>query len=631
MPLQAHHGHHIFYLFVSLLRYTASHLLIHFEHINRIFEFLLKEKAAEVGSLFGFLIEFFQLLKEEKVLSFVTIWRRFEVLLVFRRFEVFKVMRAISSYQLALLYMLGLYISTGVSLWRLVQHDYGDTNGGENLKPGLKILYSLAVAQGVVVFYKTMFEFGARNVVVEPVADFYSLDTDLVSDYLEETLTGCMKDPSFATGRNLITYAVDLMESKLRNKHLSGVRILGTIMLQANFRRSGQADLMKQLLTGRACFSHMVQRLVERFGPRSPYNIEIRVHAATIMASVAGNIRLEQFPARMILEYIFFLLHPYAYEEYRWRPEGYEPDSHCLPKEYEQGWLLEGDELMHLYWHETTPTHRGGLTASAESDKGLMVQGLRILQKLIMHEDNCRVIINTEGMLSRVMAPLISDQLHRHHDDEWCSVAEESLELISRLLASPGEIGADMRRNISTNKEIVISTLKSIIACPKCEVLLKRQAVEMLLDLSENTPSIVITGSSSRRIFKWILLHIFIVEDKCFGKMCGSIHWAKKSTKIRRLAGERLQAATLNSQAEGRSTMSMLQQSVSSVIMGDLSRAIADDGDDTYRLHAVQILEHLCILYTKDDVFLEEMKKAILEVMRKVSYLSVSTSGIEMR
>ena len=51
---------------------------------------------------------------------------------------------------LAVLYMLGLYLFAGISLWRLIQHDYGNPDGGANLKPALNVLYSLAMVQGVV-------------------------------------------------------------------------------------------------------------------------------------------------------------------------------------------------------------------------------------------------------------------------------------------------------------------------------------------------------------------------------------------------------------------------------------------------------------------------------------------------
>jgi len=241
------------------------------------------------------------------------------------------------------------------------------------------------------------------------------------------------------------TYGVDLlMESKSRYGYISGIMILGDHM---RFPR-GQSGLLKQLLTGSASFSHVVQRLVETFGPTSPYSTEIRVQAASIAANVAGSINLEQFPARgMIIQCISSLLD--ASEEYSWRPERYErrvrrlgPMGYGqLPKEYEL-WYSSLDEIP-----IPSPTAADSKTQESgsgkqrlQSYKELVVHGLRILEGLAVNEDNCRVISNTQGLVSKAMAPLVSDQqLHSgDHHDEWCSMAEESLELIKRLMTTPG-------------------------------------------------------------------------------------------------------------------------------------------------------------------------------------------------
>ena len=93
-------------------------------------------------------------------------------------------------------------------MWRMIQDDYSDTDGGTNL-PALYVLYSLAVVQGVVYGYRTIYDVAARTGLVEDVADHYSVETDLVLEYLDETVAGCMKDPSFGRRRNLVTYGVD--------------------------------------------------------------------------------------------------------------------------------------------------------------------------------------------------------------------------------------------------------------------------------------------------------------------------------------------------------------------------------------------------------------------------------------
>ncbi|GJM95454.1 hypothetical protein PR202_ga12192 [Eleusine coracana subsp. coracana] len=124
-------------------------------------------------------------------------------------------------FPLAVLYYLGLYICTAIALWRLVKRDYygGAAEGGDaaNLKPALDVLYSLAVGQGALFFYRTAYAF-AGNGAVEKVIDKYKMTSsqskEAVRGYLSEMRSGCDKDPSFCIGKDLITYAVSLMESQ---------------------------------------------------------------------------------------------------------------------------------------------------------------------------------------------------------------------------------------------------------------------------------------------------------------------------------------------------------------------------------------------------------------------------------
>lgn len=114
-------------------------------------------------------------------------------------------------------------------------------------------------------------------------------------------------------------------------------------------------------------------------------------------------------------------------EEYSWRPERYErrvrrlgPMGYGrLPKEYERGWLLDNQELWYSSLDEIpspaaadskTQESGSGGKQRLQSYKELVVHGLRILEGLAVNEDKCRVISNTQGLVSKAMAPLVSDQ-----------------------------------------------------------------------------------------------------------------------------------------------------------------------------------------------------------------------------
>ncbi|KAF8667671.1 hypothetical protein HU200_052878 [Digitaria exilis] len=492
---------------------------------------------------------------------------------------------------LAVLYVFGLYISAGVSLWRLLvlEHDLGNANGGANLKPALKVLYCLAAAQGFLFVYKTIYSFTATIGLSKFVADLCSVDKYLVSDYLEYTVAWCEKDPSFATGRNLVTYAMGLVtEAKLDDRgFIAGVRILGRVVYGCETRLVA----VRHLLTRSASFSHVVRALLEALGPRSSYSVELRVHAAKIVAHVACSIHLEDrtFPGEMVIQGISSLLD--TFEEHTWRPDGYDVlrNSSRMPKEYARGWFLDEYERRPLVDH-----------------KRLVVQGLRILRNLAADEGNCRVIVSSkEGLLSKALAPLISCSLLHGDDDHdgWSFIASVSTELLWRLTSAPGAVGSMASSEVSRHDQEILAALRSIIECRKCSVLLKRQAVQTLLLLSADTSSITSGGGRSGTIFTWTLLSIFLLPDYCFDVMSVCVHKAKKSSCIGKLAGEKLKA---------------MVPSVGDVF-GSLAGALIDGSQDiTYRLDAASILESLCRCYTKDDEYLKEMQNAISKVMPEV-------------
>lgn len=519
---------------------------------------------------------------------------------------------------LAILYVFGLFISAGISLWRLIDHDFGSIKEDSNLKPALEVLYSLAVAQGILFGYRFIYYHGAKRRIAKEVGRWYQLDQEIVLDYLSEMVRGCEKDPSFARGRNLVTYAADLtMKPNSRKSFLSGVLILGAL-LRPKHRWSGQAGVIKQVLTGSASFSHVVRQLLETFGPTSPYSSEIKEEAARIVELVARSIRLEQFPG-VAIHCVSSLLD--TFDEYIWRPGEYERKVD-IPKEFDRDWLFEEYDEDYLAI-DGVPRPKAAEGESPESDrhrllhgyKALVVVGLRILQKLAVHADNCMVISSTEGLVLKTMAHLTSGHLHGDHHDEWCGIAVESLKLMTGLMAAPGETGTKLRHQISGSMEAVISTSESVMDCPDCNLLLKRQTVQVLLDMSVDTSSIIAASESRKVIFTWILLHIFLLPDR---ERCGSTHLAKKGSYIRKLAGGKLQSV-LSLQSEGSETR-MLQSL--GAVAGDLvSRTIVDAIDNSHRLDAVHILIDLCRRYTERGVFLEGLKNGITNVLPKVIYL----------
>nr|CAB3466121.1 unnamed protein product [Digitaria exilis] len=262
----------------------------------------------------------------------------------------------------------GLYINAAISVWRLIKHDFHAADGDPskaNMNPALDVLYSLALVQGLLFGYKELLVFTEKklvNVVVKEYS-FEQQASKSVSDYLSETKVGCAKDPSFSRGRNLITYAVDLMDSKSPDNYTSGVRILDTIIRRPDDHVlvDGNRELIRRLL-GSASSSHILQKMLQTLDSRSPRDRAIRLPTARILALLAGNIRLQQFR------------------------RGVQSLSSLLET------CLEEDE-------------DGSCSTNTSDQKELLSHGLCIFGDLAIDEGNCRAMSNNRRLISKITAP----------------------------------------------------------------------------------------------------------------------------------------------------------------------------------------------------------------------------------
>jgi len=333
---------------------------------------------------------------------------------------------------LAAAYVFGLYISTGVSLWRLIERDYVDSSDKDdptkNLRPALNVLYSLALLQGGLFCYRAIFS-TKRNALIDYVVGCYKLDDDgrrLVMGYFDATRIGCAKDPAFARGRKLLMYAVDLMESsRSPESYLSAARFLYALL-------QGGA-LMHSLKEQKNWFDspekmQLLRMLLQTLESAYPYGEEARECTARTVYDLAYEFQLKQFPA--------------------WWPSIKS--------------LLEDEEAHH----------------------SLALWGIRILTNPagghIYGHNNRRAMSDTPDLLSKVMATLNPAWHHSSSDhDVWSNVAEKSLSLLRHLMDSTGEAGVKLRRQGNEAISANAGAIESIDLNP-VRVLPKRQGVAPL-------------------------------------------------------------------------------------------------------------------------------------------------------
>ncbi|CAL4897619.1 unnamed protein product [Urochloa decumbens] len=615
-----------------------------------VLEFLLKEKLSDiVHSWWGLLVTLFTTVKDDKV----------------ERFQgKNKVIAYIMSCPLGVLYMLSLHTSAGVSLWRLIDTDFGNA-GGANQKPALLALYSLAVAQGVLFGYKNIYGLVSGIWLVKFVAEHDTVDQDLVTEYLKEIVAGCEKDPSFATGRNLVTYGVDLMmEAKSNEGFFAGIRVLGGTI--KDYCPRGRKVLAMHLLMTRLDSStgHIIRRLLETVGPRSPCSREVRENAARIVALVARRgIHLDQSPA--VIECISSLLddsgnqQQYSQTDRIRREYGDKKldKYYCTKvellevchklKNYERVELLdeyELDYLMHEHGHKRKYMERRRQNTVHGFD-GLLTEAVNIIHQLALDEDNRRILSNT--MLHKiVMAPL---KLHRDNHDvcsvssqlqmlekcwvltEWLVAAveennsqEQILEEGQPAVPSGGEEksnGGKVQQDVEEEGQHFVqsivdsalgnavinnikSAIKSIFDCFDCRAMQKKQGIQILQHLGLDMSFITDTESRTRRL-TWILPLIFLSIDDSNCWMVSRFADRNKNmpdfSSIRRLASEKLSDMLREKHHEPLSEESARELQLVHFALGDLTTAFADDAEDiSIRTHATIIMEGLCICYDPD-------------------------------
>ncbi|KAL6604612.1 hypothetical protein ACP70R_043039 [Stipagrostis hirtigluma subsp. patula] len=373
------------------------------------------------------------------------------------------------------LYVSGPHVPIWLAVWRLRHRDYGNENGdpsSANLVVALDILYILVVFQGVIVYYMTVNAWGGKRLVnaVLKACGFKKWAKSCVWDYLAETRAGCTRDPTFTVGRNLVTYAVDLIKSESADRELSGVRLLDTLI--GKLHKSswdsksfyhwqnlvGRRLLLKQLVIESASSDDIILKLLQMLDSRGPYDKEMRKRAARIVAHLAGDIHLNKYP--LGIHWVASLLD--TFEQY------------SVLEPYQHDWLLHTFEQD---WCQEAPLadkEEDDNTDPKDGYKDLVLQGLRILAKLATNEDNCTIIHNTKGLLSKIMAPVTMDLVHSH-GDELSSIVEGSLRVMSKLVSAPGEIGKKLRQEIYSNKE-AITVMVRILECQQCAGTLHAEA-----------------------------------------------------------------------------------------------------------------------------------------------------------
>ncbi|KAG8048923.1 hypothetical protein GUJ93_ZPchr0009g1813 [Zizania palustris] len=145
-----------------------------------------------------------------------------------------------------------------------------------------------------------------------------------------------------------------------------------------------------------------------------------------------------------------------------------------------------------------------------------MLQGLNILHKLAADEHNRRIISSAQELLSKAMAPVRADLLDCIVDHQHQTLSEiviAWLKLMSRFVTAPDETGAKLRSQVVNNRNAIIA-MKKILGCGECnEMNLDIEAIEILIMLPM-APADWSLSMSTQTIEKSINLLVTIFTDE---------------------------------------------------------------------------------------------------------------------
>ncbi|OAY75294.1 hypothetical protein ACMD2_26829 [Ananas comosus] len=246
-----------------------------------------------------------------------------------------------------------------LSAMRLVEQHYGDVDQDatkRNRAPALDIFYGLALAQALLfliekAYWHWKISYGQLLEQTRRACGFGASGIISLRRFFHNAYWKCISGSVFdALDMDLTSFALALVNSESRGERLIGARILYSYVMHELYAD----DTVDRIVTS----AQTVRRLVAMLGWKSPADEEIRLHAARVVARLAGDrrrvLRVIGIPGAM--QSIASLLHA-----------GKREDDH--------------DETYYAF----------------------NLLGLHILKHLSHDVDNCRQIRNTRGLLPKII------------------------------------------------------------------------------------------------------------------------------------------------------------------------------------------------------------------------------------
>ncbi|KAF7004843.1 hypothetical protein CFC21_020014 [Triticum aestivum] len=339
---------------------------------------------------------------------------------------------------------------------RATNQDYGIADGEAikaNMKRALNLFYNAVSAHSFISVFWMPAQALANKLIEDIVSRQHGFSRKVIRAYLRKTKDMCLKNKTSATSWNFITYGAGLLDSSLPEEYAAGGRVL-TMLIDKDIPSQVRRLLIRSP-------RQRIQKLIDTLAWRSPADQEMTWLAARIVEHLASDLNLAHFPGAL----------------------------ECISSLFNQLPVVSG-----------------------QGTKNLVLPGLRILENLAHDEDNCRAIYNSKGLLSKIVAPLRSNELVQDIKSSaaWTKVVHGSLTVVTKLMSTcAGATGKEMRGLIADDSHVV-GNLEAVIDIKSDSSITSLQvgALTVLIQSAVHNPASTFTERLIKRA-----LHIFISTD----------------------------------------------------------------------------------------------------------------------
>ncbi|KAH7857969.1 hypothetical protein Vadar_018445 [Vaccinium darrowii] len=357
---------------------------------------------------------------------------------------------------------------TVLSLMKLIERNFGEVVKGDtdtrNRAAALILFYSLALAEALLfLLEKAYWEW---KVICCKLLEEVNKECQLestgmtpITRFFYDAYSRCLNGSIFdGLKTDMVSYAMDILDSNLLDEQLIGIRVLHTFAMTERFSN----DTLQKIGTTSPVVERLVEMLnwkdMEKEDWKDMEKEEIRQSAAEILSKLASEeqnaLRVSGIPGAM--ESISSLLHNHR------TLRGVADE---IPEK-----ILNPDNENYNFW--------------TFNDFGLL-----ILKQLARDHDNCGKIVNTRGLLPKIIdfthagEKLLKDEHLTSSQNSQIKTVEQSLQVLKMLASTTGTTGKQLRYEIS---EIVftISNIRDILQYGEKHPELQKLGIETLTSLA---------------------------------------------------------------------------------------------------------------------------------------------------